>query len=236
MGIPDYIKPFSILSFASKTTLVVVQLQKNEDSHDQPTAFFSKVMRDTKLKYDIIEKKAYAFIQALKYFRMYVLHSPITTYVPNGAIKIILIQPKTDGKRGRWITQILEFDLNIKTTKPVKGQGLAKLLAESNCKVLGINSILEVQGKNPQEPFVLVEGENPQEPSLQPTENNPQEPLPSDQIIPLHIDDKFLLLDWYQDIVNFLLHFECLASFSKAQCKTIKSKVVNYCIINANLY
>ena len=70
--------------------------------------------------------------------------------------------------------------------------------------MLGINSILEVQGKNPQEC------------SLQPEEKNPQEPLPSDQINPLHIDDKFLLSDWYKDIVNFLLHFECPTSFSKA--------------------
>jgi len=63
---------------------------------------------------------------------MYVLHSPITGYVLNGAIKIVLTQPDTDGKRGRWITQILEFDLTIKTTKLVKGQGLPKLLVESN--------------------------------------------------------------------------------------------------------
>jgi len=95
-------------------------------------------MRDVELKYDIIDKQVYALIQALKSFRMYVLHSPITAYVPN-----------------RWITQILEFDITIKT---------AKLLAESNCKVLGINSILEIQGKNTQEHFVLAEGENPQEP------------------------------------------------------------------------
>ena len=57
-------------------------------------------------------------------------------------MKIVLTEPNTDGKRGRWITQILEFDLTIKTTKLVKGQRLAKLLAESNYKVLGINSVL----------------------------------------------------------------------------------------------
>ena len=101
-------------------------------------------MRDAELKYDIIEKQAYALIQALKSIGMYVLHSPITAYVPNSVVKLILTQPNTDGKRGRWITQILEFDLTIKTTKLVKGQGLAKILAESNCKVLGINFVLEI--------------------------------------------------------------------------------------------
>ena len=62
----DYTKPFNIISFASETTLATVLLQKNEDFHDQPITFFSKVMRDVKLKYDIIEKQAYALIQALK--------------------------------------------------------------------------------------------------------------------------------------------------------------------------
>jgi len=171
-------------------------------------------MRDVELKYDIIEKQAYAVVQSLKSFRMYVLHSTTIAYVPNSAIKSVPTQPNTDWRRGRWITQILEYDLTIKTTKLVKGQGLAKLLAESNCKVLSINSILKIPGenpqepsqnsnkKNPQEPFVYAEGENPQEPSQNPKEKNPQEPLPSDQTISVHIDEKFLLSYWYQDIVN----------------------------------
>jgi hypothetical protein len=33
----------------------------------------------------------------------------------------------------------MDFDLEMKPTKMVKGQGLARLLAESNCKELGVN-------------------------------------------------------------------------------------------------
>jgi hypothetical protein len=39
----------------------------------------------------------------------------------------------------KWIAKILEFDLEMKPTKLVKGQGLAILLVESNCKALGVN-------------------------------------------------------------------------------------------------
>lgn len=146
---PDYTKPFSIFSFSSETTLVIVLLQKNEDSHNQPIAFFSKVMRDVELKYDIIGKYAYALIQSLKPFRMYILHLSIISYVPNSVVKTVLTPLDNHGRRGRWITQILEYDLTIKTKNLVKGQRLAKLLAESNYKVLGINSILELSEKNP---------------------------------------------------------------------------------------
>ena len=66
-------------------------------------------------------------------------------YVPIIAVKDVLVQPNTEGKRGRWIAKILEFDLEIRPTKLIKGQGLAHLLAESNCKVLDVNLISNIQ-------------------------------------------------------------------------------------------
>jgi hypothetical protein len=68
-------------------------------------------------------------VKALKAFRIYVLHSKIIAYVPLASVKDILIQPDIDGKRGKWIAKILEFDLEIKPTKLIKGQDLARLLA-----------------------------------------------------------------------------------------------------------
>jgi hypothetical protein len=42
---PDYSKEFLIFSFSSEETIVVVLLQKNEEGHEQPISFFSKVLR-----------------------------------------------------------------------------------------------------------------------------------------------------------------------------------------------
>jgi hypothetical protein len=50
-----------------------------------------------------------------------------------------LIKPNIDGKRRKWIANILEFDLEVKPTKMIKGHGLVRLLAKSNCKALGVN-------------------------------------------------------------------------------------------------
>jgi hypothetical protein len=71
-------------------------------------------------------------VKALKYFRFYVSLSKIIAYVPSASVKEILIQPDIDGRRSKWISKILEFDLEIKPTKIVKGQGLSKLMVESN--------------------------------------------------------------------------------------------------------
>jgi hypothetical protein len=47
-----------------------------------------------------------------------------------------MVQPDSEGKRGRWIVKLLEYDLHINPTKMIKGQGLAKFLLESKCKPL----------------------------------------------------------------------------------------------------
>jgi hypothetical protein len=103
--------------------------------------FSSRALRDAELKYDIMDKKAYALVKDLKSFRVYVLHSRVIAYVPLAVVKEILIQPDIDGKRSKWIAKLLEFDLDIKPTKLVKGQGLAKILDESNFLALGVNFI-----------------------------------------------------------------------------------------------
>ncbi len=89
--------------------------------HERPITFFSKAIRDAALKYNIIEKKALALVKALKYFRVYILHSHILAYVPNVAVKDVLVQTDLEGRRGKWIAALLEYDVEIKATKLVKG-------------------------------------------------------------------------------------------------------------------
>ena len=51
------------------------------------------------------------------------------------------MQTDPEGRRGKWIAAMLEYDLDIKPTKLIKGQGLAKLMAQSNLHPLDINLI-----------------------------------------------------------------------------------------------
>ena len=117
---PNFSKYFYIFSFASEHTIVVVLLQKNPQGQEQPIAFFSKALRDALLKYNIMEKKAFALVKALKDFRVYIRHSHIIAFIPFLVVKDILTQDP-DGKRGKWIAIILEYDLEIKPTKLIKG-------------------------------------------------------------------------------------------------------------------
>ena len=96
--------------------------------------------------------------------------------MPTSSVKDILVQLDSDGRRGRWLTKIQEFDLEVKPTKLIKGQGLAKLLAESNLRALDINCLQEEDGDTH-----LHE--------------------PDDRTDPRKIEEKFISVGWYKDIV-----------------------------------
>jgi hypothetical protein len=147
---PDFAKDFILFSFTSEHTIVGVLLQKDDQNFEKPIAYFNRMLRDAPLRYDIMEKQAYALVKSLKEFRTYILHSHVIAYVPNNSVKDILTQPDPEGRRGKWIATMLEYDLEIKPTKLIKGQGLTKLMVQSNCDVLGINFITDLS-ENPQE-------------------------------------------------------------------------------------
>jgi len=138
---PKFDRDFIIFSFASEHTVAAVLLQKDDQGCEKPIAFFSKALRDASLKYNIMEKQAFALVKAIKDFRVYILYSHVVAYVPNAVVKDILTQDGIEGKRGKWIATILEYDIEIKPTKLIKGQGLAQLMTETNCQALDLNEL-----------------------------------------------------------------------------------------------
>jgi hypothetical protein len=75
---------------------------------------------------------AYALVKSLDHFMSYVGCNKIKVYVPYPAVKDILSKQDCLGTRGKWVSKIQEYDLEIKPTNIIKGQGLAKILTESN--------------------------------------------------------------------------------------------------------
>ena len=54
-------------------------------------------------------------------------------------MKSILTQPDPEGRRAKWIAVLLEYDIEIKLTKFIKGKGLAKMMTDSHCDSLHLN-------------------------------------------------------------------------------------------------
>jgi hypothetical protein len=102
----------------------------------------------------------------------------------------------------------LEFDLEIRPTKLIKGQGLAKLLAEANCQALRISFINEFSGI-PQS--WLSEMDPRREPPLA---RSP----------------------WYKDVIYFLQELRPPDGLQRNKARAMKLKAVRYCLIDQVLY
>jgi hypothetical protein len=117
----DYSQHFIIFSFVSQDTIAGVLLQKDADNYEYPVAVMSKVLRDLELNYSITEKQVYALVKSLKNFRNYIGYNKIKAYVPYPTVKNVLSQQDYMGTRGKWVSKIQEYDLDIKPTKIIKG-------------------------------------------------------------------------------------------------------------------
>ena len=66
----------------------------------------SRVLQNFELKYNTMEKQAYASVKSLKHFKTYVGYSKIIAFVPHFVVKDILTQTDCLGTRARWVTKI----------------------------------------------------------------------------------------------------------------------------------
>ena len=86
-------------------------MQKNDEGVEHPVVFFNKTLRDSELRYDLIEKKTDALIKSLNAFIIYILHSKVVVYVPSTSVKDVLTQPDIDRKRAKLIARFIEFNI-----------------------------------------------------------------------------------------------------------------------------
>jgi hypothetical protein len=100
-----------------------------------------KTLHDYELRYSELEKQASALVKAMAHFCTYTLNSHVIACVPSSPMKMRLNQQLRKGKWANWLAKIQEYDIEIKPLKVVKGQGLCKLIANSD-SVDGMISIL----------------------------------------------------------------------------------------------
>eukprot|EP00253_Pinus_taeda_P017583 PITA_17583 len=144
--------------------------------------------------------------QAIKDFRIYVLHFHIVTYVPSVVIKDILTQANPDCKRGKWIEKLLKYDIDIKPTKLVKGQGLAKLMTQSNLDCLDINLNAKISEISESEEELV------------------------------QINEKLLVSECYKDVAFVLQHNKAPANLRKSKARLVKLKSLRYFVYDQNLF
>jgi hypothetical protein len=107
---------------------------------------------------------------------------------------------------------LIEFNIEVKPTKLVKGQGLAKILTEENHELLDINFI----GGNSMnlQTELATDGQH------------------SNQQVAEHLYS----CEWYSGIINFLQKLEVPPELSMTQARALKLRAIKFCIYNSLLY
>ena len=98
LRLPNFSKAFEVTCDASRVEIDGVLSQEGH-----PITFFSKKLNDAKLKYSTYDKEFYAIIQALRYWRYYLLPQEFVLYSDHEALRFLNSQKKLNSHHGNWV-------------------------------------------------------------------------------------------------------------------------------------
>lgn len=91
LATPNFSDPFILYAFASEKSYAAILMQANQDKAEAPIAFFSSNLQGAKLNYSDVEKQAYVFFKAIKYFRPFLLKTHTKIIVPFPPVRNLLV-------------------------------------------------------------------------------------------------------------------------------------------------
>ena len=109
MRLPDFTKVFEITCDASSVGIGGVLSQEKH-----PVAYFSEKLNDAKQRYSTYDKEFYAVVQALRYWRHYLLPQEFVIYSDHEALKYLNSQKKLNSRHGRWVEFLQNYTYVLK--------------------------------------------------------------------------------------------------------------------------
>ena len=109
LRLPDFDKLFDVATDASSSGIRAVLSQ---DLH--PVSYFSEKLSDPKSRYTNYDRELYAVVQALKYWRHYLLHREFTLYSDHEALCFLHSQKKLSAKHGRWVETLQDYNFSLR--------------------------------------------------------------------------------------------------------------------------
>ncbi|XP_077226244.1 uncharacterized protein LOC143859415 [Tasmannia lanceolata] len=94
-------------------------LVQQEGKAEQPIYYVSRVLHDAEIRYQEIEKFAFAVVISVRKLRPYFQAHPI-----------IIQKPNTSGRLINWAVELSEFNIQIKPRPAIKSQSLADFIVE----------------------------------------------------------------------------------------------------------
>ena len=118
---PQQGKPFKLYVSADSQTIGSALIQKFEGK-EQVVFYLSRRLLDLETRYSPIEKLCLCLYLSCTKLRHYLLSAECTVVSKADVIKHMLSMPILNGRVGKWILALSEFDLKYESAKAVKGQ------------------------------------------------------------------------------------------------------------------
>ena len=109
MRLLDFLKAFEVTCDASGLAIGGVLSQ---ESH--PVAYFSEKLNDARQRYSTYDKEFYAIIQALRYWRHYLLPQEFVLYSDHEALRYLNSQKRLNARHSKWVEFLQDYTFVLK--------------------------------------------------------------------------------------------------------------------------
>ena len=128
---PNYDRPFVLDTDASNNSIAAVLSNLNNNT-ENPRAFASRVLTRTEVNYSTTKREALAVVQAVKWFRSYLLGIPFILRTDHASLQWLFHQ-NADGMIYRMIEVLEEFDFQV-VQRPDEKHGNADALSRQTTR------------------------------------------------------------------------------------------------------
>ena len=104
-------------------------VQEDDDGNEQPIYYMSKTLKDAEIRYPRIERACLVVIYASQRLKRYFASHQILLVTKSHPIKALQHQPLLTGRIAQWLVLLSQYDIGLRTSKAVKSQAIADLLA-----------------------------------------------------------------------------------------------------------
>jgi hypothetical protein len=126
---PKLNKPLNLYVAADTQTIGSALIQEFEGK-ERIVAFLSRKLLDPETRYSAAEKLCLCVYYSCTKFWHYLLNAECVVYSKFDVIKHMLSMPILNGRIGKWILALFEFELKFESTKAIKGQIIADFITE----------------------------------------------------------------------------------------------------------
>ncbi|XP_026396386.1 uncharacterized protein LOC113291021 [Papaver somniferum] len=120
-------RPLCLHTSSSDAAVGALLSQEDDEGIEHPIYYFSRTLRNAKLRHPKAEKSCLTLVHAVQKFRHYLLSNKVVLISRADPIKFLLSKPALIGKTDKCLIQTSEFDITCAPPKAIKGQ--ADLLA-----------------------------------------------------------------------------------------------------------